>query len=164
MATRPKHAAYLKKDPSPVQTEFAVWIEKVTGHVVPVGDVALVQRLYPLYLKTPEVVKAREAAAVARKKEEEERAARVLAKKKARLAAIEAERQRLAAELGVEVGPALSVVPDADEVVEAEVVEDESTGLVLGESDDEFVEPQEEDPEESDDDLWEDDDNEVEDF
>jgi hypothetical protein len=167
MATRRTHAAYLKKEPSKVQGEFAAWIEKTTGHVVPAGDVALVQRLYPLYLKSDEVVKAREAAAAQREKEARAAEAAKVAKKREKLARIEAERAKLLADLGIENdGPELSVVPDS---VTDEEWTDEATGLVLGTTDDEFVEP-EADPEdaddfeeESDEDLWEDPD-EVEDF
>ena len=167
-AKKPQHAAYLSKAPSPVQTEFAAWIEKVTGHAVPSGDVALIQRLYPLYLKTDEVVAAREAAAEARRKAEEEKAAKKREKAQAKLIELEQERFRLRQELGLEPEgevPDLSVVPAT---VEPDP-EDESTGLVLGEASDEFVEPEPEDDEpaedpEDEDDLWDEDDDDEEDF
>lgn len=181
MATRPKHAAYLKKAPSKVQSEFAAWIEKVTGHAVPAGDVALVQRLYPLYLKTPEVVKARKAAKQARDEEAAKKAEKVRKQKQERLVALEQQRHRLMQELGLEPEgevPSLAVVPDIEADMPASHEElardaedettDESTGLVLGAPSDEFVEvTPDEDGEASDgddDDLWDEPDDGEDDF
>jgi hypothetical protein len=154
MAARFPNKAYLAKQPSKVQSEFAAWIEKTTGHVVPEGDVALVQRLYPLYLKTPEVVKARDAATAEREKEAAAREQRVREAKADRLRKAEEQAARLRRELGIdtddETGPAaLSVVPatvDEDDDDDSETT-DHATGLVLGAPTDEFVEvtPEEDD-------------------
>jgi hypothetical protein len=183
MAARFPNKAYLTKAPSKVQSEFAAWIEKTTGHTVPEGDVALVQRLYPLYLKTPDVVKARDAAAAERAKEKAAREKRVKEQKAAALARAEEQAARLRRELGIDTDDETSVINLAVARKQAAPVEDdsettdESTGLVLGSPDDEFVEvtPDEDETAETveepsgddtddDDDLWDDDSDEEEDF
>lgn len=170
------HAAYLKKAPSKVQAAFAKWIEQQTGHAVPEGDVALVQRLYPLYLQSDEVVKAREEAKAAKERAAEEKAAKVRQRDEAKLVALEQERHALLQRLGIEPEgevPTLSVVPatvepEADDENPAEVAEaekdpddeDAAEGgtLVLAEASDEFVEPKADDSEAED--LWDTDDGE----
>lgn len=102
MATRRPHAAYLKKPPTPVHEGFAEFITKGTGHEVDAQTVGLVQRLYPVYLKSPAVQKAKAA-----EQEERERAAREKAEAKAarlrdRLARIEEDRRKVLAELGLD--------------------------------------------------------------
>lgn len=168
---KPANAAFLDKEPAASHQTFADFIAETTGHIVPVGDVALVQRLYPVYLKSPAIVKAKQA-----EKEERERQAKAKADEKARrnkerLAALEEQAARLRRELGIEtddaVGQVLSLVPSpvdegSDEPEADEVADEEPTTLVLAESEDNFVEA--EDADEADDDLWEDNDTEVEDF
>lgn len=168
MATRLPNKAYLTKDPTGVHEGFAEFIAKTTGHTVPVGDVALVQRLYPLYLKSPQVVKAREAEKAAREKAEQEKAERKRQRAQARLEALEEQRQRLLAELGIDAeqeskpAPVLPF-PKPVAVPEPEPEDDDTeegpVEVVL--SNDSFEEP-EQDPE-ADDDLWGDDEDE-EDF
>lgn len=151
MATRKPLAAYLKKDPTGVHEGFAEFIEKQTGHTVPVGDVALVQRLYPLYLKSPAVAKARAAEKAAREKEAREREEAKAARLKARLDKIEAQRRALLDALGIEEeqeSKPASVLPfpkpkavKAAEETEPEATEPEEPETVeVTLSDDEFVE------------------------
>lgn len=161
MATRLPNKAYLSKDPTGVHEGFAEFIAKTTGHTVPVGDVALVQRLYPLYLKSPQVVKAREAEKAAREKEAREKQAAKEARLKERLATLEAQRRALLDQLGIEEeqeskpAPVLPF-PKPKAVAEPEpedTEDDQPVEVVL--SNDSFEEP-EQDPE-ADDDLWGDD-------
>lgn len=161
MATRLPNKAYLSKDPTGVHEGFAEFIAKTTGHTVPVGDVALVQRLYPLYLKSPQVVKAREAEKAAREKEAREKQAAKEARLKERLATLEAQRRALLDQLGIEEeqeskpAPVLPF-PKPKAVAEPEpedTEDDQPVEVVL--STDSFEEP-EQDPE-ADDDLWGDD-------
>lgn len=166
---KPVNAAYLDKEPAASHQAFADFITSTTGHLVPVGDVALVQRLYPLYLKSPAVVKAKQAEKEARDKEARERAEAKARKNRERLAALDEQAARIRKELGLDtddaVGQVLSLVPspteESDDSEEEAVTDDEPTTLVLAESTDDFVEAESED---EDDDLWEDDDEEVEDF
>ena len=97
---RPVNAAYLKKEPNDGHVGLAAYISRTTGEEMEASTVALVQRLYPLYLKSPEVVKAKEAAeqakaeaAAAKEREKRERA-------RARLERLEEQRRKLLAELG----------------------------------------------------------------
>lgn len=161
MATRLPNKAYLSKDPTGVHEGFAEFIAKTTGHTVPVGDVALVQRLYPLYLKSPQVVKAREAEKAAREKEAREKQAAKEARLKERLATLEAQRRALLDQLGIEEeqeskpAPVLPF-PKPKAVAEPEpedTEDDQPVEVVL--STDSFEEP-EQDPA-ADDDLWGDD-------
>lgn len=150
-ARKPVNAAYLAKDPSEVHEGFAAYIAKTTGHEVPVGDVALVQRLYPIYLKTPEVVKAKEAAAARKEREAREREERKQQRLKDRLARIEEQRLALLAELGegseepeaepepVAAAPKKTAAKARLKVV-AEEPEPEPEPVEVTLSDDEFVE------------------------
>lgn len=149
-ARKPANAAYLTKDPSEVHEGFAAYIAKTTGHEVPVGDVALVQRLYPIYLKTPEVVKAKEAAAARKEREAREREERKQQRLKDRLARIEEQRLALLAELGegseepepepVAAAPKKKTAAKARLKVVAEEPEPEPEPVEVTLSDDEFVE------------------------
>jgi hypothetical protein len=160
MATRRPNAGLLKVEPSEGHKALAEFIEKTTGHTVPVGEVALVQRAYPLYLKSPSVVKAREAEAAAKAKAAEDKEKAKQDRLRARLEAIEAQRAKLLRDLGIETddetGPtALSVVAD----------EPEGATLTLGDdspvAEDEFIDLTP-DADEGDDDWG--DDNDEEDF
>lgn len=165
MPRRPVNAAYLKKDPSAQHEGFSAYIAKTTGHEVPIGDVSLVLRLYPKYLKSDDVVKAKEAAARARQEAAEAKAKEKRERAQKRLDALEEQRQRLLAELGIEdeqeskdgddePNPVVRLrsVPDTDER------DNEDDGpaeiLVLGDSD--VVDEDDEDE----DDLWDDDEDE----
>lgn len=156
MATprKPKrpNASYLKKTPSEVHEGFAAYITETTGMEVDAGLVALVQRLYPVYLKSPAVVEARAAEKAAREAEAARKAAEKEARLKERLAKIEEQRQRVLAELGLDdvtEPPALSVVPDEEEP-EVEVTESEDEVVVLSEESDEDEELWDDDEDESD--------------
>lgn len=146
MAARKPNAAYLKKAPTAVHSGFAEYIEKTTGHVVPIGDVALVQRLYPLYLKSPAVVKARDAEKAARDAEAAVKKAAKDAKLRERLAQIEEQRRDVLTKLGIDPEFEVSGDPDEDGDVDGDVtlslVEDENEDLPSGpavlESADEF--------------------------
>lgn len=164
---KPANAAFLDKEPAASHQAFADFITETTGHLVPVGDVALIQRLYPLYLKSPAVQAVKRAEKEQREREAAARAAAKAERLKERLAAIEAQRRKLLDELGIDGqlegqdAPVLSlVVPAETEGVE----DDEPQTVVLAESEDDFVEAEEAE-EDGDDDLWDDDgDEEVEDF
>lgn len=102
MATRRPNAAYLKKPPSAVHEGFAEFIAKTTGVTVEAKVVGLVQRLYPLYLKSPAVQKAKEAERAEREAEAQRKAEEKAARLRERLAKIEADRLRVLKELGIE--------------------------------------------------------------
>lgn len=173
---RPVNAAYLKKTPSEVHNGFAEYITSTTGEEVSAETVSLVQRLYPLYLKSPAVVRAKEAAAAAKAEEAARKKAEKDARLKERLAKIEEQRAKLLADLGIE--------GDLDGEKQGDVI-DASTrftdhGITFGEQaeeddEDEDTEPEEDEDEvaeeatitdESDEDEWddEDDDESEEDF
>lgn len=167
MASRLPNKAYLTKEPTGVHEGFAEFIAKTTGHTVPVGDVALVQRLYPVYLKSPQVVKAREAEKAARDKAEREKAEAKRQRARARLEALEAQRRKLLDELGIDgeqesqSAPVLPF-PKPKVVAEPEPEDNEEAGpieVVL--SADSFEEPEQDPADDTDD--WGDDDGE-EDF
>lgn len=175
MATprKPKrvNASYLKKVPSEVHQAFAEYIFNTTGTEVNAEVVALVQRLYPLYLKSPAVVEAREKAKAEREAEAARKAAEKAQRVKERLAKLDEQRQKLLAELGLEGEPAEAEVIDAadrfetsdedvdlsDDEPETEEAEDDEP------EDDDEPEAEEvtlpEDEDEEDDDLWEDEDD-----
>lgn len=155
------NAAYLKKDPSEVHQSFAQYIFNTTGTEVSNEIVALVQRLYPLFLKSPAVVEAREKAKAEREAEEARKQAEKQRRVRERLAKIEAQRAKLLADLGLdeqdpEEPVSLSVVPDPE--VEADLAEVEDNADDEPESDEVTLEDDSEDE-----DLW-DDEEEAEDF
>lgn len=161
-ARKPPLAGHLAMEPTPVHEGLTEFIAKQTGHTVPVGDVALVQRLYPLYLKSPAVAKAREAEKAAREAEREKKRQAKAARLQARLDAIEAERQRLLRELGIEAEQESkegSVLPfPKPKAVAPEVEEDEEDeGPVEIVLEDGFEDG-------DDDEEWDEDDDEEEDF
>lgn len=171
MATpRRSNSAVVKKSPTPVHEAFAAYIEKTTGHTVPVGDVALVQRLYPLYLKSPAVVKAKEAEAERKAEEAARKKAEKDARLRERLAKIEEQRQALLSALNIEDeqeskegGTVMPFPkPKAVEPVEDEDEDDEPEVLVLS-AEDEFEEA-DEDSDDEDEDEWDTDDDDEEDF
>lgn len=60
-----KIASAVSKEPTETMTEFAAWITEQTDVDVDLESIKLAQRLYPLYLKVPEVaekIAARKAA------------------------------------------------------------------------------------------------------
>lgn len=163
MATARPNAKYLKKTPTPVHEAFAEYIKKTTGHEISVGDVAVIQWLYPLYLKTPAVVKARESAKAARDAEKATKDEAKRTRQRERLAQIEAQRRKLLEDLGEdpdfevsgdpesEESPklaaakaALHTVPDVDESnwTDPDDGDDAPNGPVVLESTDEFQEPE----------------------
>lgn len=83
------------KPPTETHAGLAAFIAQEAGVNIPVEHVALVQRMYPAFLKSPAVTEAREA----RKAEREARKARQAAEKERRrlerIAAIKAELARL---------------------------------------------------------------------
>lgn len=169
-ARKPANAALLDKEPAASHQALADFIASTTGHMVAVGDVALVQRVYPLYLKSPAVAAAKRAEKEQRERAAAERAAEKRRRAEERLAALNEQRRKLLDELGIDGelegqdAPVLSLVPSEtpDEVEEPEA--EEPRTIVLAESEDDFVEGDTESDEDEDDDLWEDSDEEVEDF
>jgi hypothetical protein len=93
---------YLDKAPSEVHQGFTEWIAATTGHTVPSGDVALVLRLYPLYLKSPAVVAARDLEKAERDRVKAVKEAERKERLQAKLDKIEESRAKLLAELGLE--------------------------------------------------------------
>jgi hypothetical protein len=126
MATRkpkpPVNAEYAAKEPSEVHNAFSTFITTTTGVEVDARTVGLVQRLYPLFLKSPEVAEARNAAKAERESQRSQREAVKKAKLQRRLDKIEEERQRVLKSLGVTDAPAaLSLVgEEVDPEVDAE--------------------------------------------
>lgn len=162
MPTRKPNAGFLKKEPSETHKAVAEYVTKTTGHAVSAGDVALVQRLYPLYLKSDEVVKAREAAEQQRREAEEKKRKEKEDRLKARLREAEERAAKLRRELGLDTDDE-TVPPVAESSIdEDEEPADEPAVLTLStdEPADEFVETSDED----DDDDWGDLDEDVEDF
>lgn len=138
---KPENAGLLKKEPTEAHRGLAAYITKTTGVETTPETVALVQRAYPLYAKSPEVAEAREAE----KKAREEEAARKRAKKaerlRERLAKMEAQRQKLLAELGlddVSEPPVLTVVeePEEDEELVVAMKDDDDEVDVFSDEDD----------------------------
>ena len=68
-----KIASAVTKEATETMTEFASWITSQTGVKVDVNTIKLSQRLYPLYLRVPEVA-AKIAARKAENKEKREAA------------------------------------------------------------------------------------------
>ena len=99
---KPVNAAYLKKAPNDGHVGLAAYITATTGEEMDAATVALVQRLYPLYLKSPAVVKAREAAEAAKAEEKARKEREKRERAQARLDRIEEQRRKLLAELGIE--------------------------------------------------------------
>lgn len=112
----PVNHKYVAMDPTDTHVGVSAYIEKTTGQTVPAETVALVQRLYPLYLKSPEVQKAKEAAEAAKAAEAAAKEAEKKRRLKERLAKIEAQRVKLLADLGQDV--ALAAVPEPEPVEE----------------------------------------------
>ena len=106
-----RNAQYLHKEPTPAHEEFARYITDTTGIEVDAFSVGLIQRLYPLYLKSPAVRKAKDAERAAREAEKAAREQARRAKAQEKLAKLEEQRQKLLAELGED-------APDSDPVAE----------------------------------------------
>lgn len=167
MAKKPANEKYVQQEPSEVHSGLAEFINKTTSAEVEPETVALVQRLYPLYLKSPAVKKAREAE---RARKEAEKAAKEEAKRQRaqeRLAKLEAERERLLASLGESSADRFTddkgiTFGKADPETEVEA-DDEPVEVEETEAEDEFVTSEESD-DDDDDDEWDDDDDDEEDF
>lgn len=121
MAARKKliNAEVAKRPANETHVALAVYINETTGVLLEPEQVALVHRLYPLFLKTPAVVKAREEEKKRRAAEAAEREAARTAKARARLAKLDAQRAKLLAQVGE---PAEVIPPElvADEQIAAE--------------------------------------------
>lgn len=159
MATRKSkpNAGLLKKAPTELHEGLAEFINTtVAPGLVDAETVALVQRAYPLYTKSPAVQKAREAERRAREAEKAEREAARKARLQERLDKIEAERRKVLEALGLE---AMEVPePVADE-------EEPEVSVESGEVPDEEADESEAEVEVTEDeDEWEDDDETEEDF
>lgn len=139
------HKAILDKEPSALHESLAEFIASTTGHSVPVGEVALVQRLYPLYLKSPAVQRAKEAERVAREEAARKKQEAKEARLRERLAAIEAQRRELLDALGIDgeqEGQDAPVLPFPKPKAVAEPEnEDEDETIIVTLSDDGFEEP-----------------------
>lgn len=155
---RPVNAEYATKAPSEVHEAFAAFITSTTGVEVDAATVGLVQRVYPLFLKSPEVTAARGAAKAERENARAQREAVKKARLQARLDKIEAERQRVLKSLGVsDDGPALSLV--GEEVAdESEVTEPDEDGEPEAQAEEATLTDESED---ADDDDWGDDADEL---
>lgn len=170
---KPRHinAAYLKKAPSEVHEGFAAYIEATTGQTVAADTVGLVQRLYPLYLKSPAVVEARERAKAEKEAEEARKRADRARRAKEKLLKVEAQRQKLLAELGLEDSdPNAEVIEAADRFQQPEPDPEVEADLAAVEDNEDEPESDEEDSaeevtlEDDDEDDWDDDEDEAEDF
>lgn len=138
---KPVNAGLLTKEPTEAHEGLAAYITKTTGREVDGATVALVQRAYPLYAKSPEVAKAREAEKAKREAEAARKQAEKEARLKERLAKIEEQRQRVLAELGlddVSEPPVLTVVeePEPEEEPEVVIEDDEDEDVFADEDDD----------------------------
>lgn len=122
MATRkkPVNFALTQKDATPDHEAFAEYIRTTTGVDIEAGAVAIIQRAYPLYLKSPEKVAAKEAERLAREAEKAEAEAKKQARLKARLDKIENERRAVLRSMGLLDEEEESEDEDTEE--EAEVV------------------------------------------
>lgn len=101
-APKYEHQAYLSKDPNEVHIGLADYIVKTTGHTIPVGEVAVVLRLYPLYLKSPDVAAAKAAEKAERDRVKAIKDAEKRERLQVRLDKINADRAKLLADLGIE--------------------------------------------------------------
>lgn len=167
---KPANAGLLKKDPTTVHEAVAVYIAETVGVEVDPATVALVQRVYPLYLKSPAVTAQKDAE---RRQREAEKAAKEAARQKKvkeRLAKIELDRQRLLKQLGI-TEPALAVVGAEERFTDDSGVEVEEDVPVTAESEDGWSETtdlsgdeesEDEESEEDDDVPWDDDDTDGE--
>lgn len=153
---RPVNAEYATKAPSEVHEAFAAFITSTTGVEVDAATVGLVQRVYPLFLKSPEVTAARDAAKAERENARAQREAVKKAKLQARLDRIEAERQRVLKSLGVpDDGPALSLVGEEVTDESEEVTEPDEDGEPEAQAEEATLTDESEDA----DDDWGDDDS-----
>lgn len=156
---RPVNAEYATKAPSEVHEAFAAFITSTTGVEVDAATVGLVQRVYPLFLKSPEVTAARDAAKAERENARAQREAVKKAKLQARLDRIEAERQRVLKSLGVsDDGPALSLVGEEVTDEPEEVTEPDEDGEPEAQAEEATLTDESED---ADDDDWGDDADEL---
>lgn len=160
MATKKKaNAAYLAKEPSAVHESFANYIEATTGVEIDSATVGLVQRLYPLYLKSPSVALARETERTQRQAAKAQRDIEKKERLQARLDKIEAQRAKVLASLGLDAQPVVDAtdrfVTTSDEglTFAAADDEDEDEGVEVVEGE---VEPEDDEEE------WGDDDDEDE--
>lgn len=166
--TAPKrvNAEYLDRDPSEVHTGLSEYIEETTGRAISAGDVALVQRLYPVYLKSDDVRKARERAEAERQAEIERKAAEKRERAQRKLDRLNEERAKLLAELGVDeeaTVTALRVVSEDKPIEAADEPDDEVIGEIV--EDDEAIETEMISVDTSDaDEAWDEDEEDEEDF
>lgn len=165
MATKkkPANAGVLKKSPSAVHESFADYITETTGVETDAATVALVQRLYPLYLKSPDVAAARAAEKAERDAAKSEREAAKKARLQARLDKIEAQRQKVLASMGLS---------GVSEVVDASERFTDGGGITFAQADDDDDEDDAEVevvageivPDDDEDEDWDDDEDDEEDF
>ena len=156
MASRKPNAGLLKKEPTELHAGLAEFINKTVGpDLVDPELVALVQRAYPLYTKSPAVQKARAAEKAARDAERAERENARKARLQERLDRIEAERRKVLEALGVEPMEVPKPVESADE---EGFVEEPEVSVESGEVPED--DPEEEESE--DDEDWGDDEDEEE--
>lgn len=159
---KPVNAGYLTKDPSESHVEFANFITRTTGEEVSPATVGLVQRLYPLYLKSPDVAKAREAERAAKAAEKAQKDAAKAARLKARLDKIEAQREKLLAALDLD---PLGEPEDEEPIRFAESAPEPEPEVEETEDEDDGEEESEEVTVEDDEDEWgSEDDDDEEDF
>lgn len=166
----PENAGLLKSKPSSTHEALAAYITDTTGEAVGAEVVALVQRAYPLYLKSPAVEAAKAAEREAKEREKAERERKRAEQVKARLDKLEQERAKLLEQLqGAQFVPTEEVEDDEPED-EPEVIVDEAAEpeVVVEEADDEFVvpdgDPVDDDEEDPDDEFESDEEDEDDDF
>lgn len=99
-ARRPANVKVLKEAPNDTHEALSGYITRTTGQEIDALTVSIVQRLYPLYLKSPDVLKAKEALKAARDAEAAAREATKRARLTDRLERLEAERQKVLEDLG----------------------------------------------------------------
>jgi hypothetical protein len=111
------------KKPTEAHKAFADYIKSTHGTKISAATVALVQRAYPEYLKSPAVVEARQAKSAARAEEAKRKAAEKQAKMQARLDRLENERAALLERLGV-TGAEAETEPETEHIDLSETPED----------------------------------------
>lgn len=148
----PANAGLLKQAPTSTHVALAEFITDTTGEAVGAETVALVQRAYPLYLKSPAVEAQKAAEKAEKERQAAERAAKRAAEIRARLEKIEAERAKILAQLDkaedeVDFVPPVPPTKVDPEITTKVVVDDgdpdEDAEVEVTVADDEFVQADE---------------------
>lgn len=109
------------RPPTDAHKAFAAYIKNTHGTKVSAATVALVQRAYPEYLKSPELVAARAQKAAQRESEREAKAAAKAERMQARLDRLDAERAALMNRLQRRTAPIAEAEVDGESEADADV-------------------------------------------